>query len=117
MFSFLILAIGLVQPVFGGVEKKDGKTYLIDRKGERWDITQAVADGFDPRGFEFGIGRHAIRPLDGSSLKDSSKFGDQGARVIGVENGTDAHAYVIRRLIRHEIANTELGETPIAAAY
>lgn len=117
LISLLALGIGFVQPSLSGVEKEDGKTYLTDRTGERWDITQAVAIGFNPNNFEFGIGRNAILPLDDSSLEKGSTFGDTGARVIGVENGNDAHAYVVRRLIRHEIANTQLGETPIAAAY
>ncbi len=117
LLSLLVLGIGLVQPSLSRVDKEDGKTYLIDRTGERWDITQAVAIGFNPNSFEFGIGRNAILPLDDSSLRKDSTFGDTGARVIGVENGNDAHAYVVRRLIRHEIANTQLGENPIAAAY
>ncbi len=115
--SIFILAFGHVQPSHSGVEKVDGKTYLIDRTGERWDITQAVGIGFNPRNFEFGIGRNTIRPLDDTSLTDGTEFKDFGARVIGVENGDDAHAYVVLRLTRHEIANTQLGEKPIAAAY
>lgn len=115
--SIFILAFGHVQPSHSWVEKEDGKTYLIDRTGERWDITQAAGLGFNPRNFEFGIGRNTIRPLDDTSLMDGTKFKDSGARVIGVENGDDAHAYVVRRLTRHEIANTQLGQEPIAAAY
>ena len=98
--------------------KEPNKTFHItDRMGERWDITQAVGLGFEPDGFEFGIGRNAIKPLDNTSLESGDNFDNARTRVIGVENGSDAHAYVVRRLIRHEIANTELGQTPIAAAY
>jgi len=99
------------------VASVDDKVYIVDRTGERWDITQAVSIGFDPRGFQFGIGRNAIRPLDESSLEDTFPADDPQARVIGVENGPDAHAYVVRKLTRHEIANTRIGEVPIAAAY
>ena len=93
------------------------KVYIVDRTGERWDITQAVSIGFNPRGFQFGIGRDSIRPLDASSLDDNVVAVDSQARVIGVNKGPDAHAYVVRTLTRHEIANTHLGEVPIAAAY
>jgi hypothetical protein len=91
--------------------------FIVDRTGEQWDVTQAVSLGFDPRGFQFGIGREAIRPLDESSLDDRAAPHDAGARVIGVANGSHAHAYAVRRLTRHEIANTRLGPAPIAAAY
>lgn len=97
---------------------RDGnQIYIIDRTGERWDITQAVSIGFDPSGFQFGIGRDSIRPLDASNLDDNVLAVDSKTRVIGVTNGPDAHAYVVRTLTRHEIANTHLGEVPIAAAY
>lgn len=93
------------------------KVDIVDRTGERWDITQAVSIGFDPRGFQFGIGRDTIRPLDESSLDANVRAVDSQSRVIGVNKGPDALAYVVRKLTRHEIANTHLGEIPIAAAY
>ncbi len=100
-----------------GVVREGESVYIVDRMGERWDVTQAVTLGFNPYGFQYGIGRDAIRPLDESSLAENASGLDDDARVIGVENGPDAHAYVVRRLTRHEIANTELNDTPIAAAY
>ena len=96
---------------------EDETITITDRTGESWDITQAVSLGFKPGGFQFGIGRDAIRPLDGSSLETTADALDKRTRVIGVENGPDAHAYVVRKLTLHEIANTHLGDTPIAAAY
>ncbi len=104
-------------PVYAGVIKEGDSTFIVDRTGERWDVTQAVSIGFKPIGFQFGIGRNAIWPLDESYLEEGSDYSDDKARVIGVENGTDAHAYVVRTLTLHEIANTRLGDTPIAAAY
>jgi len=90
---------------------------ITDRTGEVWDITQAVSIGFDPGGFQFGIGRDAIQPLDATSLDRDTRTLDARVRVIGVRNGPHQHAYVVSKLTRHEIANTHLGETPIAAAY
>jgi hypothetical protein len=116
-------AVALVVAVIGlghawaGVVREGERIFIVDRLGERWEITQAASLGFNPYGFQHGIGRDAIRPLDESSLAPQAPELDDDTRVIGVENGPDAHAYVVRKLTRHEIANTALGETPIAAAY
>ena len=124
--QFVIALLCLLVVVFGagvppdssaGVVYEGDAIFIVDRTGEKWNITQAVSIGFDPRGFQFGIGRDAIRPLDESSFDDQASRHDPGARIIGVENGPNAHAYVVRKLTRHEIANTRLGEVPIAAAY
>ncbi len=117
--TLLVAMVGIMLAVTGttGVVKEDERIWLVDRTGERWDITQAVTLGFEPQGFQFGIGRNAIRPLDDTSLRSGERDLHDATRVIGVRNGPDAHAYVVRKLTRHEIANTTLGDTPIAAAY
>lgn len=101
------------------VHEADGKTFIVDQQGVRWEITQAMGLGFRPEGFQFGIGRDAIRPLDGRHLKSDDGELPAKARIIGIatEGGGSAHAYSVERLTRHEIANTLLGEVPIAAAY
>lgn len=98
------------------IEDKD-QTYLIDQTGERWDITQAVSIGFEPRYFEFGIGRNAFRPLSESDWSNS--VGNNGAnfRIIGIADNNEAHAYSVSKLARHEIANTMLASDPIAVGY
>lgn len=111
------LGIAIATDIHAAVLRDGDKILIVDRTGEKWDITQAVSIGFDPRGFQFGIGRDAIRPLDESSVATTASDEDSQARVIGVENGPDAQAYLVRKLNRHEIANTRLGEEPIAAAY
>ncbi len=112
-----VIGLGNVRGLWAGVVREGERVFIVDRTGERWDVTQAAAIGFNPYGFQFGIGRDAIRPLDDSRLADGTTGLNENTRVIGVENGPDAHAYVVRTLTRHEIANTELGDTPIAAAY
>lgn len=113
----VFIALGSQYAGWAGIAREGERILLVDRTGERWDITQAVSIGFHPDGFQFGIGRDAIRPLDASNLTTSAPELDEDTRVIGVENGPAAHAYVVRKLTRHEIANTALGDTPIAAAY
>jgi hypothetical protein len=107
----------LAQTVGAAVIETNGRTFLVDQNGERWDITQAKSIGFDPRHFEFGIGRNAFRPLGESdwlpdAWKDAFDF-----RVIGTADGSDAHAYSVAKLSRHETANTVLSSKAILAAY
>ena len=112
-----LVGIALAVQSPGDVIRQNDRVFIVDRTGERWDVTQAASIGFDPHGFQFGIGRDAIRPLDESHLRDNPLVLDPGERIIGVENDNEAHAYVIRKLTRHEIANTRIGDQPIAAAY
>jgi hypothetical protein len=57
------LIIPLASTATAAVVVEGDKSYLVGQTGERWDITQAVSIGYDPFGFEFGIGRHAFQPL------------------------------------------------------
>lgn len=99
------------------VVREGGRTYIVDQKGERWDVTQAESIGFDPDGFQYGIGRDAFTPLDGSQLSDDRTSVRRNLRVIGVAEGSEAHAYSVPRLTWHEIANTEIDGKPIAVGY
>jgi hypothetical protein len=107
----------LAQTAGAAVIETNSRTFLVDQNGERWDITQARSIGFDPRHFEFGIGRNAFRPLGESdwlldAWKDAFDF-----RVIGTADGKNAHAYSVGKLSRHETANTVLSSKSILAAY
>jgi hypothetical protein len=100
------------------VLNEDDRVYLVDRHGERWDITQARSIGFDPDRFEFGIGRNAFRPLSDNDWS----FGDRkkqsmNSRIIGVEKGQEAHAYSVSKLSHHETANTVIDSEPIVVGY
>ena len=99
------------------VVREGNKIYLVDRAGERWDITQARSLGFKPENFEFGLGRFAITPLDDSFLKEAPARVPPELPVIGVADGLSAKAYSIPRLTRHEIVNSHTGSKPIAVAY
>ena len=112
----LILGITLSQ-AFSQVIEKNGKTYIVDRLGERWDITQAVSIGFKPHRFQHGIGRHAFTPLDDSHFSADNNGVRRNERVIGIAQGEHANAYAVSKLWRHEVANSHIGEKPIAAAY
>jgi hypothetical protein len=102
---------------FSSVLREADKIYIVDQIGERWDVTQAKSIGFDPHGFQYGIGREAFTPLDESYLSDDTFFVSRDLRVIGVTGGTEAHAYSVPKLKRHEVANTTIGSKPIAVGY
>ncbi len=121
-FSFFVLFLCLAYFItsgtaFSSVLRESDNIYIVDQTGERWDVTQAKSIGFDPHRFQYGIGREAFTPLDESYLSDDTFFVSRGLRVIGVTGGTEAHAYSVPKLRRHEIANTTIDSKPIAVGY
>ena len=102
---------------FSKAIQENGKNYIVDLHGERWDVTQAKSIGFDPERFRHGIGRNAFTPLDDSQLKEKSPHVSSNTRVIGISDGKEARAYSVPRLYRHEVANSSIGDQAIAAAY
>jgi len=102
---------------FSKAIQENGKSYIVDLHGERWDVTQAESIGFDPKRFRHGIGRNAFTPLDDSHLKDKSPSVSGNTRIIGISDGKEARAYSVPRLYRHEVANSSIGDQAIAAAY
>lgn len=100
-----------------GSADSEGKVYITDRTGERWDITQAVGLGFEARKFQYGIGRWAFTTLDSSHMSDDASGASGRMRVIGVDGEAEDHAYSVRKLARHEVANTKIDGKPIAVGY
>jgi hypothetical protein len=118
----LLVTIFIVGLIFVGLASasviRDGKkVYIEDHTGERWDVTQAKSIGFKPERFQYGIGRNAFTPLDDSFLAEDTSSLSHNPRVIGVTDGTEARAYSVPKLRYHEIANSHIGEEPIAAGY
>ena len=117
MVFALFAAVASLAGAFSKVIHDGDSTYIVDRHGERWDVTQARSIGFMPERFQHGIGRNAFTPLDDSSLKDQSPKVSKSLRVIGISDGKEARAYSVPRLYRHEVANSSIGDKQIAAAY
>jgi len=113
----LVAAAATLVGAFSKVIHDGDSTFIVDRHGERWDVTQARSIGFMPERFQHGIGRHAFTPLDDSSLKEESLKASRSLRVIGISDGKAANAYSIPKLWRHEVANSSIGDKQIAAAY
>jgi len=114
-----VLAASLVwgDALAATVFREEGKTYIVDQRGEWWDVTQAESLGFSPEGFQYGIGRHAFTPLTDSHVRKEGKRLPGRLRVIGVARGEEQRAYSVSRLTRHEIINSTLGGKQIAVAY
>ena len=101
---------------FSRAIQENGKSYIVDLHGERWDVSQAKSIGFDPERFRHGIGRNAFTPLDDTHLKDKSPNVSSNTRVIGISDGKKARAYSVPRLYRHEVANSSIGDHANMAA-
>jgi hypothetical protein len=119
---FLIIAVALVAgmpsvAMSAPVVKEGGKVYIVDRTGEKWDVTQAESLGFNPEKFQYGLGRNAFTPLDDSMLTDDTRDVHPNLRIIGISKDDEAKAYPVSKLSRHEVSNSLLGEDPVAVAY
>lgn len=98
------------------VTRERDKMYIVDKTGEKWDVTQAKSIGFDPHRFQYGIGKNAFTTLNDSHLKDKASS-SRNDRVIGITNSFESQAYSVSKLRSHEVANTTLGSRPIAVGY
>ena len=116
-FTLFCVLVVTVSISLAGVIQRNGETFLRDRRGEKWDISQAVSIGFNPYKFEFGLGRNAFKPLDDSHLRNASNTVPRRLRILGVTGESGSKAFSVKKLGGHEIANSFIDDTPIAAAY
>ena len=119
---FLIVVISTIgctiqKNLASNVLREGDKTYIVDRTGFKWDVTQAETLGFKAERFQYGIGKNAFTPLDDTYLSDDSTDVSKNLRVIGVKDGSFFQAYSVSRLSHHEISNSNLGSEPIAVGY
>lgn len=116
---YVILLFAVIPAAAGAAKviREEGRIFIVDQLGERWDVTQAVSLGFEPQGFQFGVGKSAFTTLDDTHLKDTPRASGDGTRVIGITDGKEAKAYSVDKMRYHEVANTSIGGDPVAAAY
>ena len=107
-------------------EEPQQRVHIADRYGERFNITHAAERYHMHRwGFEFGIGKNTIRPLNQPGMLMEEDRGypaygsvwNRGPDVIGAVIGGEARSYPVDRLVRHEIVNESVGATEAAVAY
>ncbi len=110
------------EPQGGEVIREDGKIFVKDQTGKKWDITHAVENyGFDPGVFRHGLGPNAIRPIQNPQMLRPGESGypnqNEEMVVLGTNLSGDSRAYPLSVLIRHEIANEKFGDTHVSVAY
>ena len=126
LVSCFLLACGPV-PAGNTTQARSGggPVFITDRYGERFDITHAVEKyGMAPSGFEFGIGKNTIPPINHPEMirsheQDYPNLRSRQAKeqIIGASFEGDARSYAIRQIVRHEIVNETIGYTEAAVAY
>jgi hypothetical protein len=102
--------------------KNSGEKILIrDRTGKEWDVTHAFNKyGFDPAGFQYGLGPNAIKPINNPQFFIPGDAGfprPDDFLVIGTTINEDTRAYPINILKSHEIVNEKFAATHVAVAY
>ena len=119
-FLFLFLGVlSFLSPAMGTTDimERDGKIYIVDRHGEEWDITDAVALGYNPKNFQYGIGRNAFKTLDDTSLSVIHDNVPPAERVIAFEDKSGGKTFSVDKLRRHEIANSWQNDAPVTVGY
>lgn len=116
-FILISLFVDSTESIAVQVITKENTTFIIDRTGEMWDITQAVSIGFLPHKFQYGIGKNAFTPLQNKDFVTKEFYSPSNLRIIGLSGEKEAHAYAINLLRFHEIANTTIDEQAVAVGY
>lgn len=123
VIPLLFLACASVPPAGEAhLEARERRIVITDRRGERWDISHAIEHyGLSRYGFEFGIGRNAIPPLDNPAMSEKGD-GDYPSAValheiICFSGAGEARGYPIQPLNRHEVVNESIGPIQMAVAY
>ena len=116
---FLLLAVVFLPPAFAAsyVVTEGGHTYIVDQRGERWDVTTAKKAGYNPYYFKYGMGRFAFTPLDDSALSTKHPYISRRLRVIAFTDDEGGRAFSVDKLRRHEVANSWQNGIPVAVGY
>lgn len=99
------------------VMREGDSVYIKDRTGERWDVSQAQAIGFNPHRFQYGLGKNAFIPLGDEDFEEDRVSSFFNTRIIGISINGKAQAYTVDRLKHHETANTTIAGKAIVAGY
>ena len=98
------------------IVRQDGNIHIVDRKGERWNITRAVEKyGMRPRHFHYGLGRGAFTPITDPDIRDEPEQGDP--EIFGVTRNGVTRAYDVLAVKRHETLMDRIGREPVMVAH
>jgi hypothetical protein len=95
---------------------------IIDRKGERWDITHASEKyGFRAENFQYGLGKNAIPSIDYPDMFLPGEPGyplvNDSFTIVAARIQSDARAYPLFIMKSHEIVNESFSGQLVAVAY
>lgn len=95
---------------FPEVIEENGKIYIVDITGQRWDVTHAKEKyGFEPSKFQFGLGITGVPAINNPIMidpedEDYPNDNDDFLILGSVLNG-QTKAYPLSRMSQNEVAN------------
>jgi hypothetical protein len=81
MIAALLWTAGIC--IAAKVVTEGDRVYIVDRTGDRWDVTQSLELGFIPQEFQYGIGKNAFTPLQDEDFGDDL-FGFSGVTGLPI---------------------------------
>ena len=119
---FTILNCSGESPKTAEVLEEDGKIFIIDDTGKKWDVTHAKEKyGMKPEEFQFGIGPFAIKPFIEPQMLTEKDQGYPALRddfeVIGFTYNGESRAYPLDIMMEREVSNEIFGEAHLAVTY
>lgn len=102
--------------------RENGKVFIQDRSGKRWDVTHAEqVYGLKAEQFQFGLGPQAIPPILTPQFIGPGNPGypanNETFLIIGASINDISRAYPISVLSRHEVVDEKFDSTFVAVAY
>ncbi len=96
--------------------------FVVDRTGKHWDVTHAANQyGFEPEGFEFGLGPNAIKPIMYPVMLCAGDAGfplrEEDELIMGVNLNKLTRAYPLPIMSKREVVNEVFGDAHVAVAY
>ena len=101
--------------------ESQGKEYIVDGTGKRWEVGHARTYGLNPREYEFGLGPYAIPPLNNPTFLHPGENGypdPSDIMVLGLDMNNIVRAYPTwTQMARFEVINEDVGGGYLAVAF
>ena len=122
--ALLILAscFGPSEPGPRDIIREDGKVFIVDETGKRWEVTHAEKEyGLKAENFQFGLGPNAIPPIRNPKFYSpgdpSYPVSTETFLVLGTMINGESRAYPIGVMSAHEVAIESFDSTHVTVAY
>jgi hypothetical protein len=109
-------------PKTAEVLEEDGKIYIVDDTGKKWDVTHAKEKyGMNPEKFQFGIGLFAIKPFIEPQMLTENDAGYPAPQddfaIVGFTFEGESRAYPLDIMQAREVSNEIFGGAHLAITY